>query len=110
MRPSSKTVVWIAARPRLRKARAPSIPAMRGDRRSHDLDDASKWMTEIYLQQFRSPSPRSTVGVVPPPELLTPSDLEEFVDIQRFRPLNFLLRVCLLDLVFALVSVISSEL
>jgi hypothetical protein len=32
------------------------------------------------------------VVVAPPPELLISSDLEEFVSVQRFWPLNFLLR------------------
>jgi hypothetical protein len=64
MCPFSKTMVWIEVHPRLRKAREPSIPAMQGHHRSHDLDGASKWTTEIYLQQFRSASPKSTAGVI----------------------------------------------
>jgi hypothetical protein len=50
-----------------------------------------------------------TAIVTPPPELVTSFTLEDFVSVQRLRPLTFLLRVRLLDLVFALISVISSE-
>jgi hypothetical protein len=50
--PFSKTVVWIAALPQLFKDRAPSIPAMRQDRRSHDLDGAFEMTVQICSFKF----------------------------------------------------------
>jgi hypothetical protein len=42
-----ETTVWIVARPGHFNVCITPIPAMRDDRRSHDLDDSSRWMTEI---------------------------------------------------------------
>jgi hypothetical protein len=64
--PFTNTVVSIAARPQLFKARAPSIPAMRGDHRSHDLDGASELMAEIcpfQVCRIRS-DPFKSTGVI----------------------------------------------
>jgi hypothetical protein len=52
MRPFSKTVVLIAACLQLFKVNAPSIPAMRWDRRSHDLDGAPEWMDQYRMVYF----------------------------------------------------------
>jgi len=46
---SSKTVVSILAHPKSHKGWALSIPEMRDDRWSHDIDEDFEWVTEIYL-------------------------------------------------------------